>query len=100
MTEIINTGSFEGGPYLTKQQFANYQASLSTPVSSVNGKTGTVVLAAADVGALASVPSATTSAEGGVKQIAHIVQLTAAPTMADFNGLLTALQTAGIMAAS
>ena len=30
----------------------------------------------------------------------HIAQLTAAPTEGDFNGLLTALQNAGILAAS
>lgn len=37
---------------------------------------------------------------GGVKQMAAITDLTAAPTEADFNGLLSALRTAGILAAS
>mgnify|MGYP000853795093 CR=1 FL=1 len=52
-------------------------------VSSVNGKTGAVVLAAADV---------------GIKQQASIADLAAAPTEADFNGLLDALRAAGILA--
>lgn len=55
----------------------------SAPVSSVNGKTGAVVLAAADV---------------GIKQQASIADLTAAPTEGDFNGLLSALRAAGILA--
>lgn len=37
---------------------------------------------------------------GALSQGAHIAQLTAAPTQADFNGLLTALQNAGLLAAS
>lgn len=43
--------------------------------------------------------AATTSTAGVVKQMAHIEDLAQAPTQADFNGLLAALQTAGIMAA-
>ena len=37
---------------------------------------------------------------GGLSQGAHIAQLTAAPTEADFNNLLTVLQTAGLLASS
>ena len=51
-------------------------------------------------GTVEGLPAATTSAAGVVSQITNIAALTAAPTEADFNGLLTALQTAGIMAAS
>lgn len=40
------------------------------------------------------------AAEPAVTVMPHIAQLTAAPTAADFNGLLTALTTAGLMAAS
>lgn len=43
--------------------------------------------------------AATTSVAGEVKQIAHIEDLSATPTQEDFNGLLAALKTAGIMAA-
>lgn len=43
--------------------------------------------------------AATTSTAGVVKQVAHIEDLSAAPTQGDFNGLLAALRTAGIMAA-
>ncbi|GAJ29750.1 head fiber protein [Acidomonas methanolica] len=71
----INQGAFEGGPCLTKREYVSDQ---STKVTGV----------------------ATQTQAGGVKQIAHIAALTAAPTETDFNGLLTALQTAGIMAAS
>ena len=42
--------------------------------------------------------AATTAQAGVVKQIANIAQVSAAPSQEDFNGLLTALQAAGIMA--
>lgn len=45
-------------------------------------------------------PAATTAAAGGVKQMAKIAPLAAAPTQADINGLLTALTAAGIMSAT
>lgn len=45
-------------------------------------------------------PAATTSVTGGVKQMPAIANLAAAPTQADFNNLLAALRTAGILAAS
>lgn len=51
--------------------------------------------------AQAAIPkAASTDTAGTVKQIANIAQLSAAPTQADFNGLLTALQNAGIMASA
>ncbi len=43
---------------------------------------------------------ATTTTIGGVMQMAHIANIGAAPSQADFNGLLAALTAAGIMAAS
>lgn len=43
---------------------------------------------------------ATEDTIGGVKQMAHIANIGAAPSQADFNGLLAALIAAGIMAAS
>ena len=49
-------------------------------------------------GVAAAGAAATTAQAGVVKQIANIAQLSAAPTQADFNGLLTALHGAGIMA--
>ena len=45
-----------------------------------------------------TLPDATTSVRGGVLQMAAIADLTAAPTMADFNNLLAALRTAGMLA--
>lgn len=45
-----------------------------------------------------AVPNATTQVAGIVKQAETIADITAAPTQADFNGLLAALKTAGIMA--
>lgn len=42
--------------------------------------------------------AATTTTAGIVKQSAAITDLTAAPTQADFNGLLAKLRTAGILA--
>lgn len=45
-------------------------------------------------------PSATTSVRGGVLQMAAISDLSAAPTMEDFNNLLAALRTAGMLAQS
>ena len=45
-----------------------------------------------------TLPDATTSVRGGVLQMAAIADLTAAPTMEDFNNLLAALRTAGILA--
>lgn len=56
-------------------------------------------VASADSAAAGAKAAATTSTAGVVKQIAHIEDLSAAPTQGDFNGLLAALQTAGIMAA-
>ena len=51
------------------------------------------------VGAAATtIGSATTAKAGTVKQMTHIAQLSAAPTQADFNNLLTKLQAAGTMA--
>ena len=47
-----------------------------------------------------TLPNATTSARGGVLQMAAITDLTAAPTMEDFNSLLAALRTAGMLATS
>lgn len=47
-----------------------------------------------------AIPKAATAfAAGVVKQISHIEDLSTAPTQEDFNGLLAALRTAGIMAA-
>lgn len=42
--------------------------------------------------------AATTSTAGTVKQMPAIADLTAAPTQADFNGLLAKFRTAGILA--
>lgn len=47
-----------------------------------------------------TLPDATTSTRGGVLQMAAIADLTAAPTMEDFNNLLAALRTAGMLATS
>lgn len=44
--------------------------------------------------------AATTSTAGTVKQMTFTAQLTAAPTQADFNSLLTKLIAAGHMASS
>lgn len=44
--------------------------------------------------------AATTSTAGTVKQMTFTAQLTAAPTQADFNNLLTKLIAAGHMASS
>lgn len=45
-----------------------------------------------------TLPAATTDALGGVKQMAAIADLTAVPTQEDFNNLLAALRTAGLLA--
>lgn len=47
-----------------------------------------------------TLPDATTSTRGGVLQMAAITDLSAAPTMEDFNNLLAALRTAGMLATS
>lgn len=47
-----------------------------------------------------TLPAATMGALGGVKQMAAITDLAAAPTMEDFNNLLAALRTAGMLAQS
>lgn len=47
-----------------------------------------------------TLPDATTAVRGGVLQMAAIADLAAAPTQEDFNGLLEALRTAGMMAAT
>jgi hypothetical protein len=49
---------------------------------------------------LAAAAPASATNQGPVKQAAFIPQLGAAPTQADFNGLLTKLIAAGIMASS
>ena len=49
-------------------------------------------------GPIYTLPDATTSVRGGVLQMAAIADLTAAPTMEDFNNLLAALRTAGMLA--
>ena len=45
-----------------------------------------------------TLPDATTAVRGGVLQMAAIADLTAAPTQQDFNNLLAALRTAGMLA--
>lgn len=47
-----------------------------------------------------TLPDAATSVRGGVLQMAAIADLSAAPTMEDFNNLLAALRTAGMLATS
>ena len=47
-----------------------------------------------------TLPNATTSVRGGVLQMAAIADLSAAPTQQDFNNLLAALRTAGMLANS
>lgn len=47
-----------------------------------------------------TLPNATTAVRGGVLQMAAIADLTAAPTQQDFNNLLAALRTAGMLANS
>ena len=49
-------------------------------------------------GATHTLPAATTAALGGVKQAAAVEDVAAAPTMEEFNALLAALRTAGILA--
>lgn len=51
-------------------------------------------------GATYTLPAATTAVLGGVKQAAAVADAAAAPTMEEFNGLLAALRTAGILATS
>lgn len=51
-------------------------------------------------GASYTLPAATTSTLGGVKQAAAVNDAAAAPTMEEFNGLLAALRSAGILAGS
>ncbi len=47
-----------------------------------------------------TLPAATTSALGGVKQAAAVADASAAPTQEEFNALLTSLRAAGILASS
>ena len=47
-----------------------------------------------------TLPAATTSVLGGVKQAAAVSDAAAAPTMEEFNALLASLRTAGILASS
>lgn len=54
---------------------------------------------AAQAASAAAKTAATTSTAGVVKQIPHMEALSAEPTQSDFNSLLTALQSAGVMAA-
>ncbi|WP_278898472.1 head fiber protein [Roseburia hominis] len=49
-------------------------------------------------GATYTLPAATTTALGGVKQAAAVADVAAAPTMEEFNALLTSLRAAGILA--
>ena len=67
MTTSINPSSFEGGPYLTKEQAIEMQADQKA---------------------------------GSITPQPAIANLAAAPTEADFNGLLAALRSAGVIAAS
>ena len=67
-------------------------------------KSGMPAVASANImgpaGPSYTLPNATTSTKGGVLQMAAITDLTAAPTMEDFNSLLAALRTAGMLATS
>lgn len=67
-------------------------------------KSGMPAVASANIrgpaGPSYTLPDATTSVRGGVLQMAAIADLSAAPTQQDFNNLLAALRTAGMLANS
>ncbi|ELM3659791.1 hypothetical protein RYR38_003254 [Edwardsiella piscicida] len=67
------------------------------PVS-VIGQNGSPVSVHTLQESAAAVTAATPTVMGAVKQSAAITDLTAAPTQADFNGLLAKLRAAGILA--
>lgn len=64
-----------------------------------NGSSVTVATTT-DIGNAANLPPATTTTNGVVKKMTFTAQLSAAPTQADFNALLTKLIGAGLMASS
>lgn len=53
-----------------------------------------------DPGATYTLPAATAATLGGVKQATAVADAAAAPTQEEFNGLLTSLRAAGILASS
>ncbi|HBC7422610.1 TPA: hypothetical protein KEY88_005403 [Serratia marcescens] len=61
------------------------------------GTTSTTAKAGDWKPASADLPAATTGAIGGVKMAAAMADLTAAPTQADFNGLLAKLRASGVL---
>lgn len=67
-------------------------SSLAIGTTSATAKAGDWKPASTDL------PAATASAIGGVKMAAAMADLTAAPTQADFNGLLAKLRTSGALA--
>ena len=58
------------------------------------------VATTSDIGNAANLAAATTTSNGVVKKMTFTAQLTAAPTQADFNALLTKMIAAGLMASS
>ena len=94
----VSGGAGEDGGY--------YQPSVSEAgeLTWTASKSGMPAVASANImgpaGPSYTLPNATTSTKGGVLQMAAITDLTAAPTMEDFNSLLAALRTAGMLATS
>ncbi|HHL0960471.1 TPA: head fiber protein [Serratia marcescens] len=99
------TSNLKIGTAATDAKAGNYQP--ATADISDASDVGKQLLKAADAAAARTaigagepytLPAATASAVGGVKMAAAMADLTAAPTQADFNGLLAALRAAGQIA--
>ena len=99
------SGGFEVGGFEAE---ADGENSVVLPNAMWNGPkdgNGVAELRIAYVGPLPAgptytLPAATPEALGGVKQAPAIPDIGAAPTQQDFNGLLAALRTAGILASN
>lgn len=102
---VVKSGAYEVGGFEAE---ADGENSVVLPNAMWNGPkdgNGVAELRIAYVGPIPAgptytLPAATPEALGGVKQAPAIPDIGAAPTQQDFNGLLAALRTAGILASN
>ena len=102
---VVKSGGYEVGGFEAE---ADGENSVVLPNAMWNGPkdgNGVAELRIAYVGPIPAgptytLPAATPEALGGVKQAPAIPDIGAAPTQQDFNGLLAALRTAGILASN
>ena len=94
---VAASGSYVVGGFEAEADGTNTVALSNAQWNGPSDNNGVAGLRIAYVGPSYTLPDATTSVRGGALQMAAIADLSAAPTQQDFNNLLAALRTAGML---